>query len=680
MRKIYYLFLLISLYLSVSAYAEISENQFQRLGQSEQIEILKQELETEIDFEEQVARLSVIANRKVQVKSLNKKGLYEQIKELFKEDEKSIKSNLVEKDLAHTILYLEDLKLAYKNTNVVKDQFLYYDALIDFQKRDYTKAQLKLEDLVSKYTSSNKYKAALFTLQNIYMKSSQNDKFLVAYEDYVWDKSASQEYWYGQALYNQNRYLDALVVFETLTGDDKFGFRAQFMLALISTFTESLETGLESFLLLMQAHPINTPYYEYLPLNIARIQAQLGNIESATRFYSQYNNMVSESGSMTTDVKFEIAVMSMNAGDIEMAKALLEDIQANPYANEYYTACVYLLATMDYDKTSLAEQQAVVSSAVDFANLYLDILTKKHKKVQELQNLRIKLFSADSKKEKLDLVTKIQSAEDKISLASESLLKYASGADEEKLRKLWGMENNYIDTINGSVEEVLRLHLLSEQPNDARVAMVDDILIDTDLLYIFSLAKKFLLDMENVSSNDLNTALSVAKEIYDSKKMIQVWDNVKELLETQDNLAKIEKIEEHVFNLKKSTANLENEMELRFGDYWEDEELAEALQSNLEDMLEERQHYLEMRKFISESFNERLAAALLRRAEKDIAAQDKVIDEHTTTVADIRGDILKVKTEFDYTIIDLLYIDVIKEDKAFIRARDRDVFPTTGGK
>ncbi len=680
MRKISYLFLLISLYLSVLAYAEISENQWNGLEQSDRVQIIKDELSDVVDLEDQIDQLRTVALRKRQVKNLEKQGLYDQIKELFKEDESTLKSSLVEKDLSKTILLLEDLKLAYKSTSAVNDEFLFYGALIDFQKKDYSRAQTKLENLINKYPASSKYKSANYTLQNIYIKSGQNEKFLKSYEEYVWDKSSSQDYWYGQTLYNENKYIDAVNVFETLTEDQTFGFRSQFMIALISSFTEPLEAGLESFLLLMQAYPVNTPYYEYIPLSIARIQAQRGDIESATKYYSQYNSIVSVTGKMTAEVKFEIAVMNMNNGDLEMAKALLEDIQANPFNNEYYTACVYLLATMDYKDKSLSEQKEIVDSAMDFANLYLDILIAKHKKVEELQNLKMQLFDAESKEEKLDLITKIQSAEDKISLASEKMLTTASGADEEKLRELWTMENDYIDSVNSIVEEVLHLHVLGEQPNDSRVSMVDDVILYTDQLYVLALAKRFLLDMETVSQNDLNIALSVASEIYESKKMIQMWGNVKDLIRTKDNQAKIESIDQYILDLHKSIANLENEMELRYSDYWINKETANELETELNSLLEDRQDLLEIRKFVAESFNERLAAILLRRTEKDAVKQDVVIDDHTAVVANIRSDINRVKSEFDYTIIDLLYIDTVKQDDAFIKARDNSSNSSPGGK
>jgi TolA-binding protein len=671
---------MVSLYLSVSVYAEITENQWNTLGDSDRVMLVREELQEVVDLEDQIDHLREIALRKKQVNGLEKRGQQEQIKQLFIDDEAKLKDYLIQKDLAYTILYLEDLKLAYKGTNSVDDQFLFYDALIGFQQKKYTRAQGMLEELLKRYPSSTKTKSSLYTLQSIYIKTDQNEKFLKVYDDYIWDKSIDQQFWYGQVLYNTCSYYDSDSVFQGLTSDPVYGFRAQVMIALITTFTTSPDIGLESFLLLKDSFSPETPYYEIVPLNIARLYSQIGMTELATKYYSYYNNLVSENGRMTSDVKFEIAIMSMNSGDLEMSKALLDDIQSDPYASEYYAACVYLLSTIDYENRSLDESEEIVTQAKEIADLYLDILLAKHKKVNELKNLKTSLFDAQTKDEKLDLISKIQSAEDKISMASEKMLTTASGADAATMRKLWQMENDYIDTVNSTVDEVLKIYMLSQQPNDSRVVMVDSNLLLTDQLYILSLAKKYLLDMPNISRSDLNTALAVATEIYESNKMIQMWNNVRDLVVKSGKSGQIEKIDESVRMLQKNIANLDNEMELRYGDYWNSPDVARAINEELNSLIAERENLLELRKFVAESFNQRLASLLLRRARTSAEKDDVALDGHVETVELIKKDIRTVKSEFDYTIIDLLYIDSIRKDEAFQRARDKQSNTTLGGK
>ena len=679
MRKILYLFLLISLYLSGTAYAEISKNQWDNLADSDKVMIVREELQSVIDIEEQIDQLKTVALRKKQVKKLSKRGLDDQIAQLFLEDEEKLKGFLVEKELSYTILYLEDLKLIYSKTKVVDDQLMFYDALIEFQQKQYNRTQIILEELIKRYPSSNKYKSSLYTLQNIYMKNGEDEKFIDVYVKYRWDKSLTQSFWYGHALYNLSNYYDASLIFETLTSDSTFGFRAQVMVALITTFTTTPENGLDSFLLLMENMSPETPYYEILPLNIARLFAQVGDQENATKFYSIYNKLVTENGRMTNDVKFEIAVMSMNSNDKEMSKALLDDLLIDPYASEYYTACVYLLSTMSMEDNQKADADVILNEATDIANSYLDILIAKHRKVNELKDLKMSLFDAKTKKEKLDIISKIQSAENKISMASEMLLTTASGVKESELKKLWGLENDYIDTVNITVDEILKIYLIGQQPNDSRVLIVDEYLILTDKLYILSLAKRFLLDMTEITTSDVNTAISVATEIYESKKMVQMWDNVKDVIRSTSNESKVSRMNEFVRQLEKSVANLENEMELKFGDYWESPEVAEAIEVDLNGLLKDRENLLDFRKFVAESFNERLAAVLMKRAKRDAVADDSAIDKHSSTVTVLQKDIRRIKTEFDYTMIDLLYIDSVNKDEDFKRSRDRESNSTVGG-
>jgi hypothetical protein len=222
--------------------------------------------------------------------------------------------------------------------------------------------------------------------------------------------------------------------------------------------------------------------------------------------------------------------------------------------------------------------------------------------------------------------------------------------------------------------------MLSQQPNDSRVVMVDSNLLLTDQLYILSLAKKYLLDMPNISRSDLNTALAVATEIYESNKMIQMWNNVRDLVVKSGKSGQIEKIDESVRMLQKNIANLDNEMELRYGDYWNSPDVARAINEELNSLIAERENLLELRKFVAESFNQRLASLLLRRARTSAEKDDVALDGHVETVELIKKDIRTVKSEFDYTIIDLLYIDSIRKDEAFQRARDKQSNTTLGGK
>ena len=172
------------------------------------------------------------------------------------------------------------------SANLSEDEQIFQNASKSFLQNDFQKTQLYLEIILSNYPNSTKLKETILLLEEVYLRSNQNELFITLFENHGDETDYLQTFWFGQAHYNLGNFEKAKSIFRTLEKVENYHLRVALMKALI-TVNQGNE-NINTLLQLETQFPKNNVYFSQLMLSIARFYQLNNNFENAKNYYEKY--------------------------------------------------------------------------------------------------------------------------------------------------------------------------------------------------------------------------------------------------------------------------------------------------------------------------------------------------------------------------------------------------------
>ena len=281
MKKVYFVLLLLALGLSLVAQDDITSILKPVEEEKPLIKQLKIEKRELAIIEEEISYYYNLLQQRATVRDLYKKGKISILKNVFSKTAKII-DRMFEDNLINKASYkISEQNIIFSNVVELQDQLLYYKAKLAFVKGDNKTAQRMLEEVVENYPRSSIINPTYLLLEEIYFEAGLDQELIDIFDRYTAEKSLQQNYWLAQAYYNTGRYAEAETYFTILKKDKKFAFRSKAMLALISYFTEDINSSIEKFSELERNYSQRTEYYEFILISLARLYVANSDFEKA---------------------------------------------------------------------------------------------------------------------------------------------------------------------------------------------------------------------------------------------------------------------------------------------------------------------------------------------------------------------------------------------------------------
>ncbi|HNX01399.1 MAG TPA: hypothetical protein PKK33_08545, partial [Candidatus Cloacimonadota bacterium] len=521
-----FLLLLVFLFLGSLSYAQnVSEDSLRA--------IVRAELNRYNELRSQIDRLSLIASKRVEAKKQYTAGNTAAVIQGYETEENQITSFLNAHDVNSASDRLGELRLIYRDIPVVADRMVYDKAMIDFSSGKYETSQTSLENFISTYPDSPKLSSAISLLEKVYIITDQDDKLITLDTKITAEKTPDQVFWAGQAYYNLNEFDKAYSYFHTIVGDAQFGLRAKSMLALITASLDTPEASLAQFMKIKDEYTANTPYYDYVVLCIARLNAEIGNLDDALSYYTIYTQLNKDAS--PAEIKYEMAIALKNSGKYDQAEALFTQIVNDPQASEYYTSSVYMIAYMKGLQGDDNGAKSVVDSSKKLNDDFLQMINQKHQDIYRLRDLRDRFFVTDDRDARIAIVNEMDELEKRISEIDVQITTKSSGISREALTNLRKIEEKYVAYQNLLTQEIIKIKQLMNKPNDAATAVVDRDIADLDSTYVKALAYHLLSNLPEVTTTKYEFAQLIAREIWDEKKALNDWNQVVDMAKKANN-------------------------------------------------------------------------------------------------------------------------------------------------
>ena len=263
MKKIYFVLLLLFLGLSLIAQDEINSSSNHSARDKSLLEQLKEEKKELAILEEELSYYHNLLQQRVTVRELYKQKKLSSIENVFSKTTKIIDRMFDENLIKKASLKIGELELIYKDIDELKDRVLYYQGKLAFTKGNNKKAQDLLGIIIEDYPHSSMLNPSILILEEIFFVEGLDQKFIDIFDRYTAEKSLKQNYWLAQVYYNVGRHSEALDYLKILTKNKEYAFRAMAMIALISYYTDGLESSIEKFYELENKYNKRTDYYEF---------------------------------------------------------------------------------------------------------------------------------------------------------------------------------------------------------------------------------------------------------------------------------------------------------------------------------------------------------------------------------------------------------------------------------
>ncbi len=292
---------------------------------------------------DEITFLTNLLEKKFTIKALVQAGDYAKIKELFLKDQQKIDDLYNQFEGEKLLTYNNELKALYGKIQIIEPFLLYNDGRGTYLMKNYEKAQLNLEDIVDNYSSFELLDQTIVLLQEIYFKLGLHKEFISLYVQASNKNTQLQKYWLAHSHYNIENYEEAEKLFTSLKENKNFGFRSEAMLALIANYTKGPDFAIDEFSRLLKAYPPSTEYYSFALLSLARLYADIEEIDIALQYYDLYAKNHPEE--IPDEILFEIGLMNKNYEEYVKAIKYFDMIMKKPIKSEYYPSAK-ILATI----------------------------------------------------------------------------------------------------------------------------------------------------------------------------------------------------------------------------------------------------------------------------------------------------------------------------------------------
>ncbi len=626
---------------------------FDARGKMNLIEQLKEERNLLGKLEENIQDLKYIAEQRSLIRQLHKQGNMEEIRKNMREVVLSLERLLDEYLYDSFSLKVLELYIVYKDLPEFKDYILYYRAKDAILKNNVRVALPLLEDLVNNYPQSEKLDPGLMLLEEAYFKLGMDEELIAVYDRYSQMNSLQQNFWIAQSLYNLGRYEESKEIFQILQRSSRYNFKAQAMLALISSLQDSIERGIEKFLLLEEAYSPKDPYYDFIILSLARLYYAQDDLEKSAAYYSQYYGM--HENNVEDAVLYEIAVVLNEAGDYQSAIDYLDAIIQKPIKSEYFVSAKFLKAVSQQGQGDVSKAQETIDEMIQQNNQILQTLNSKYQLLDQYHENKLKLVEAQlPQSEKEWLQNQVQKIETDLENINTDLERLYSGLNPQMLDMLRILEQEYFWYSSTISDMQALIQLAKTVPNkkipkllDIEIARVDSSKMSIEVI-------ENLSHLPSITNADYYFAQILVEEKYYHQDLINTWDKIIEIAKMNEHKEIIpfaqkskQILEENINSLNAISSNIYS------GEV--DENIRMMINEEIAAIENNKRALQEMKELAKNKFNKIIANRLSTEKEFLAAEFEALGSLYKQTLNEIENDIASENVEYQYNLLGVMF-------------------------
>ena len=653
MKKIYFAFLLLLLGLSLFAQSDITSILKPAAEKKPLLEQLKDEKRELAVLEEEISYYYNLLQQRAAVRELYNKGKISSLKKVFSKTAKII-DRMFENEMIETVsLKIGEQKIIYGDVVELQDQLLYYRAKLAFIKGDNKKARQLLEEIVVSYPRSSIMNPAILLLEEIYFLVGLDSELIDIFDRYTTEKSLQQNFWLAQAYYNTGQYTDAETYFNILKRDKKFTFRSKAMLALISYFTEDLNSSIAKFTELEKDYNSRTDYYEYILISLARLHLANNDFATALLYYDEYYE--DTSGVISDELIYEIAMQNYNNKKFLRAIEYFNLIIERPLKSQYFASAKFFVAVSEQGRGNYDQAESTLSEMINRNNILMETMNTKYSLLEKYSSLRRKLTQRDLTDEEWNkFKTQSEGIEKALIQTNNTLEKLYTGLDNESLATLQILEEEYL-SYSSTLADMDAIILLAQSlPNKRIPAILDREIASSDSSIITLQVLSYLGHRPRFSQKDFDFAKSLAAEKIYQENLLITWAEIEQIAiendheemlpsirnsskSIEENLESIEVIARYMFKGKPSDD---------FQDLIKDE--AFAIDRNKKELLA-------LKKDVIKNFNKMIAQRLSNEKEILIAEFEGLQFFYDDTLSELMNEVTSANEQYQFSLLSILF-------------------------
>jgi len=653
MKKVYFVLLLLALGLSLVAQDDITSILKPVEKEKPLIKQLKIEKRELAIIEEEISYYYNLLQQRATVRELYKKGKISILKNVFSKTAKII-DRMFEDNLIQKASYkISEQNVIYSNVVELQDQLLYYKAKLAFVKGDNKTAQRMLEEVVENYPRSSIINPTYLLLEEIYFVAGLDQELIDVFDRYTAEKSLQQNYWLAQAYYNTGLYTEADNYFTILKKDKKFAFRSKAMLALISYFTEDINSSIEKFSELERNYSQRTEYYEYILISLARLYVANSDFEKALAYYDNYYDRTYDV--ISDEITYEIAIQNYNNKRDEKAIEYFKVIIDRPEKSQYFASAKFFVAVSEQGRGNYNQAENTLTEMITRNNVLMETMNTKYSLLEKFSKLRRELNQEDvSDEQRNTLKTQADSIEKALIQTNITLEELYTGLDNNSLATLQILEEEYL-SYSSTISAMDAIALLARtQPNKRIPSILDNEIASSDSSLITLQVLSYLGHRPRFSNQDFNFAKTLASEKISQANLLKTWIEIEQIAiqnnhddmlpsirnsqkNLQENLESIDTIAEYMFNGKPSD---------EFQDLIRDEVF--AIERNKEELLA-------LKEDLIKNFNKFIARKLDNEKEILVAEFEVLQLMYDDLLSELMGEVDSANDQYHFSLLSILF-------------------------
>lgn len=626
----------------------------------EQLKVEKKELAI---LEEEISYYYNLLQQRAAVRELYKKGKISNLKDVFSKTAKII-DRMFENERIETVsLKIGEQKIIYGDVVELQDQLLYYRAKLSFIKGDNNKAQSLLEEIVENYPRSSIMNPTILLLEEIYFITGLDQKLITIFDQYTAEKSLQQNFWLAQAYYNTGKYTESETYFNILKKDKEFAFRSKAMLALISYFTEDLESSIGKFSEIEKRYNKRTDYYEYILISLARLHLANNDFETSLTYYDNYYENTYDV--ISDEIIYEIAMQNYNNKKYKKAIAYFNKIIDKPVKSQYFASAKFFVAVSEQGRGNYDQAENTLTEMITQNNVLMETMNTKYDLLEKYSKITKKLTNKDLPDEDLNKL-KIQSdnIEKALVQTNDTLEELYTGLDTKSLQMLQILEEEYL-SYSSTIADMDAVILLARSlPNKRIPAILDREIASSDSSIITLQVLSYLGHRPRFSSKDFDFAKALASEKIHQENLLKTWIEIEQIAVQNNHEEMLPSIQSSKQNIQENLESINVIAKYMFKGKPSDD-FQELIKDEAFAIDKNKMELLELKKDVIQNFNKMIAQRLSKEKEILIAEFEGLQFIYDDTLSELMNEITSANEQYQFSLLSILFKQTQIMDKEY---------------
>jgi len=653
MKKVYFVLLLLALGLSLVAQDDITSILKPVEEEKPLIKQLKIEKRELAIIEEEISYYYNLLQQRATVRDLYKKGKISILKNVFSKTAKII-DRMFEDNLINKASYkISEQNIIFSNVVELQDQLLYYKAKLAFVKGDNKTAQRMLEEVVENYPRSSIINPTYLLLEEIYFEAGLDQELIDIFDRYTAEKSLQQNYWLAQAYYNTGRYAEAETYFTILKKDKKFAFRSKAMLALISYFTEDINSSIEKFSELERNYSQRTEYYEFILISLARLYVANSDFEKALTYYDNYYDRIYDV--ISDEIIYEIAIQNYNNKRDEKAIEYFKVIIDRPEKSQYFASAKFFVAVSEQGRGNYNQAENTLTEMITRNNVLMETMNTKYSLLEKFSKLRRELNQEDvSDEQRNALKTQADNIEKALVQTNITLEELYTGLDNNSLAILQILEEEYL-SYSSTISAMDAVALLARTlPNKRIPTILDNEIASSDSSLITLQVLSYLGHRPRFSSQDFSFAKTLASEKIYQDNLLKTWIEIEQIAIQNNHDEMLPSIRNSQKNLHENLKSIDTIAEYMFKGKPSDE-FQDLIRDEIFAIERNKEELLALKEDLIKNFNKFIARKLDNEKEILIAEFEVLQLIYDNLLSELMGEVDSANDQYHFSLLSILF-------------------------